>query len=128
MPAVICGVRQSASGIAVHRQPLRAFGSSIFQAWVSALLRLPINDTQCGLKIIPCSFFRARENTWKEDRYAFDLELLLVAQQEGLPIAVVPVCWREQADTRLGLRSAAVLFLDAWRLRSRRGKESGIEE
>ncbi|MFA5263394.1 MAG: glycosyltransferase [Opitutaceae bacterium] len=128
MPAIICGVRQDASGAAVHRQPLRAFGSRVFQAWVSALLRLPINDTQCGLKILPCPFFRINENAWKEDRYAFDLELLLLARQQGLPIAVVPVRWREQADTRLGLRSAAILFLDAWRLRKLRKMEYRIEE
>jgi dolichyl-phosphate beta-glucosyltransferase len=123
MPAIICGVRQDASGTAVHRQPLRAFGSRVFQAWVSAWLRLPIHDTQCGLKLLSGSFYRAREKVWKEEHYAFDLELLLIAQKEGLSIAVVPVRWREQADTRLGFRSAAVLFLDAWRLRRLRKKE-----
>ncbi len=120
MPAMHCGVRQDSSGKAVQRQPLRALGSSVFQAWVSALLRLPINDTQCGLKILPGSFFHARKDNWTEDRYAFDLELLLVAQKAGLAIAVVPVRWREMANTRLGFHSALTLFRDAWRLRKLR--------
>ena len=124
--SLFSAVRQGLPGVLVHRNPVRAIGSRWFQSWVAMRLDLPIHDTQCGMKVVPGDFFRTRVDEWKENCYAFDLELLLAAHAAELPIVQIPVRWAEQKGSRLGFRSALRLFLDAWRLgRKIRKREMG---
>ena len=57
------------------------------------------------------------------DGFSFDVEALYVARHQGLRIAEVPVTWRNDAATRVGLGGGAAAFADLARirLRARRG-------
>jgi dolichyl-phosphate beta-glucosyltransferase len=59
-----------------------------------------IADTQCGFKLFPRELaqklFRAQRLTGA----AFDVELLFMAQRNGLKIAEVPVTWIDSPETR----------------------------
>jgi dolichyl-phosphate beta-glucosyltransferase len=60
------------------------------------------------------------------DGFAFDVELLLIAEGAGLRVAEVPVAWRNDPSSRLGVVSAPVriawdLLRIVWRERVRRG-------
>lgn len=114
-PRIVAAVREHQEGAIVKRHPVRHFGSMVFQSWVRFLHHLPMRDTQCGLKFIPVSLYRDHSETWKQSRYAFDLELLITGHRSGMPIETIPVCWQEQAVSRLHLPAAIRLFWHAWR-------------
>lgn len=113
--ALYIAVRTAAPGTAVQRFWYRRLGSWVFNHWVRFWLRLEWTDTQCGLKVIPATFFT--RTAWREDRYAFDLELLLSARATGLPVIPQPISWHEHAGSSLGPGAMLGLFAAAWRLR-----------
>jgi dolichyl-phosphate beta-glucosyltransferase len=113
--ALFIAVRTAAPGKPVRRFWHRRLGSWVFNRWVRFWLRLEEPDTQCGLKVIPASFFAA--TPWREDQYAFDLELLLRARATGLPVIPQPISWQERAGSSLGPGAMLGLFAAAWRLR-----------
>ncbi len=114
-PALSIAVRTEQPGKIITRFWHRRFGSRIFNRWVRLCLKLNLPDTQCGLKVIPASL--SREGAWREDGFAFDLELLLRARAVGLPIVTQPISWREHAGSSLSPGAMLGLFVAAWRLR-----------
>jgi len=71
--------------------PLRRLISRVLRLLIKGLLRLPISDTQCGLKGFDRSG-RAAFLATTIDRYLFDLEFLFLAyRQFGLRVEAVPV-------------------------------------
>lgn len=114
-PAVFIGDRTKSADKYVQRFWHRRLGSRLFNAWVQFWLKLNLADTQCGLKVVPASLYF--QNTWQEAGFAFDLELLLRARADQLPIFTSPIAWQEQAGSSLGPGAMAGLFLAAYRLR-----------
>jgi dolichyl-phosphate beta-glucosyltransferase len=52
------------------------------------------------------------------ERWAFDVELLWMAQQRGIALAEVPVNWREIAGSKLDPLSASIeMMLDMLRVK-----------
>ena len=114
----------------VKRFWYRRLGSWFFNAWVRFCLPLEMSDTQCGLKIIPAAFFAGGLppfeqpdspsnplSLWREDGFAFDLELLLRARAVDLPVIAQPISWNEHAGSSLGAGAMLGLFVAVWRLR-----------
>jgi len=67
-----------------------------------------VADTQCGFKL-----FSRRSATYlfpnqHIERWAFDVELLLIAQYLNIPIKEVPVNWQEVDGSKLDPISATV--------------------
>ena len=114
-PAVHVAVRAAAPGKPVERFWHRRLGSRIFNAWVRFCLGLKLADTQCGLKVIPASLHAG--SVWREEGFAFDLELLLHARAAGLPVVTRAIAWREQAGSSVGAGAVCGLFAATWRLR-----------
>jgi len=54
---------------------------------IKTLFRLPVSDTQTGIKL----FKREALDTWKTDGFAFDIEILVNAHRKGFKIGEVPV-------------------------------------
>lgn len=88
-----------------YRESTYYDGVSSFRTWLSKslralntfLLRLPVNDTQCGLK----GFDREVRDVLlicRTDRFLIDLELLLAVTAKHLPIVPVPVHLRDDVD------------------------------
>jgi dolichyl-phosphate beta-glucosyltransferase len=80
-----------------------------------------IYDTQCGFKLL------TREATQKifsqsvVDRFAFDVEMLLIAREEGLRIAEVPVAWFHVPNSRVSpVRDGLQMLFDVARIRAQR--------
>lgn len=122
-PAVFIAVRTDQPGKPVKRFWHRRLGSRLFNAWVRHCLALDYPDTQCGLKVVPASFHR--ETSWREEGFAFDLELLLRAHAAGLPVVTQPITWSECSGSSLGLGAMLGLFAAAWRLRKAAGSSEG---
>ena len=54
-----------------------------------------IKDTQCGFKMLTRSAASTLFQLMHIDRWAFDVELLYIAQQLKMPIKEVAVNWQE---------------------------------
>ena len=114
-PAVFIAGRRGRINKTVSRFWYRRLGSWLFNGWVRCCLHFDLPDTQCGLKVIPASLSHAF--VWRENGFAFDLELLARARAAGLPVITQSIAWRECSGSSLGVRAILALFAAAWRLR-----------
>lgn len=82
------------------------------------VLALPgIADTQCGFKMFRRDALEAIFTRQTIDRFAFDVEVLLLARRLGLRIAEVPIDWDNPTDSTLRVgRDATRMLLDLFRL------------
>ncbi len=107
----------------------RKFLSIGFNAFVRVLLSLPISDTQAGFKIFRASALKKIIPLISVKRYAFDVELLTVANLLGLKITELPASVRLESTFRGG--NIARMFIDvlgiAYRLRIRRWYQVNLE-
>jgi dolichol-phosphate mannosyltransferase len=105
-----------------ERRPLwRAMLSRLYLAVTSVLFRLPIRDTQTGLKALRRDVADAVVPALRTRRWAWDVELLVLAHRVGARIVAVPVTvdfrrpgvrigWRGFLDS--GLDTLAVFLRD----------------
>ncbi len=76
-----------------------------------------IRDTQCGFKLFSREAAQAVFSRARVDRFAWDVEALLLARKLGFPIAEVPVLWFNSADSRVTLWGGVQAYLDLFRIR-----------
>ena len=108
----------AASGRATASSRLRAWGSRAINRLVYAVLLGSYRDTQCGLKGFRSDVGRFVFSRTRIDRFAFDIELLHLAERHKLSVVELPV---EPANpvrsTVRAARDAAQLVLDLFRIR-----------
>lgn len=109
--------------IEVHQPWYRENAGRLFNLVVRLLLLPGIHDTQCGFKLFTAAAARAAFSLSRLDGFSFDVEALYVARRRGFRVAELPVTWRNDAASRVGLRQGARAFLDLLRIRgnARRG-------
>jgi dolichyl-phosphate beta-glucosyltransferase len=109
--------------IEVHQPAYREAIGRLFNVLVQALLLPGLADTQCGFKLFTAGAAEAAFGACRLDGFSFDAEALYVARRRGLRIAEVPVVWRNDAATRVGLGAGGAAFADLVRIRllARRG-------
>ena len=101
-----------------ERQSLaRSLMGRLFNLVVQVFAVRGIHDTQCGFKLFVAEvvdpiFARARI-----ERFGFDVEVLALAQRLGVPIAEVPVRWRNSPGSTVTLGQGARAFLDPVKVR-----------
>ena len=72
-----------------------------------------IRDTQCGFKLLTRSAALKTFPSLHIERWAFDVELLKIAEMTGIPLAEVPVRWTEIEGSKLDPISASIqMFKD----------------
>ncbi len=114
-------------GAVVERGPAhRKLTGSAFNLAVRALTGLRVRDTQNGFKLFPAEPVKRYAERQTTPGFAFDVELLMRAQLEGLKIAEVPVLYRHDERSRVRVASASPQMLRevaglAYRLRLRNG-------
>lgn len=102
---VVIGSRAMAESKVEKSQPLyRQLGSRGFRVFLSTVVGLrEIADTQCGFKFFSNRAAKLIFSHQKIDGYMFDVEILVLANRLRLPIAQVPIRWRDDGDSRLEL-------------------------
>ncbi|HEV8486985.1 MAG TPA: glycosyltransferase [Blastocatellia bacterium] len=133
--AVIGSKRHPQSHVAYPA--LRRFQSSVYQLLVRLLFHLNITDTQAGLKLFRRDVLAEVIPLLAIKRFAFDLELLVVARFLGYrKICEAPISLDYQFESTVNLRSAFDVLWDTaaifYRLRvvryyERRSRELEIE-
>lgn len=127
----LLGARVRMLGSTIDRRVVRHVSGRLFAAAVTAMLRLPVYDTQCGAKVFRASpiVVQAFEEPFLS-RWAFDVELItrichlaLAAGRDPLAIlAEQPLEeWRDVAGSKLRLRHGLKALFDLVRIRRRHG-------
>lgn len=118
--------------IEVHQPLYREAMGRLFNRLVQALLLPGLHDTQCGFKLWSAEAAAMAFAACRLDGFSFDVEALYVARLRGLRIAELPVVWRNDVATRVGLGGGATAFVDLVRIRlaaarGRYGTSAGAE-
>ena len=87
-------------GAEVHRPPLRSLTSLAYNRLVRLLFTEPIRDHQCGLKAFRREAIRVLLPISREDSWAWDTEILLLALRMRFQVAEVPIAWTERRFQR----------------------------
>lgn len=97
----------------------RRIGGKIFTAVRKRLLLSDVHDTQCGFKAFRKEAAQKLFPLQRLDGWAFDAELLFMAERLGLSIRQIPVEWRHVEGSRfqIGIRSALHELRDLARIR-----------
>ncbi len=117
---VAIGSRALDESLVKERQPLlRVAMGKLFNRLVRLLVLPDIHDTQCGFKLFAREAAQAVFSRTTVDRFAWDVEALLIARRLGYAIAEVPVLWFNSPSSRVSLARGAEAYLDLLRIRRR---------
>ncbi|MGC4191375.1 MAG: glycosyltransferase family 2 protein [Thermomicrobiales bacterium] len=120
--------REGKGAVRVGEPAYRHVMGRVFNGLVRLLLLPGIDDTQCGFKffthhaletIIPrCQLYTENDVTTRPRVTAFDVELLYIAQHQGLRTAIVPITWHYGAQSKVNpLRDTIQNFRDVLAVR-----------
>jgi hypothetical protein len=97
----------------VHYPPLRRAYSWGYQQLIRLLFHLRIRDTQTGIKLVRRDVLAAVLPHMVEKRFAFDLELFVVARRLGYRRFIeAPVRINERFSSTISPRAVLLLLLD----------------
>ncbi|XP_072040448.1 dolichyl-phosphate beta-glucosyltransferase-like [Amphiura filiformis] len=100
--AVVCGSRAHLEKDSVaQRSYFRTVLMYGFHFVVWSLCVRGIKDTQCGFKIMTREAARRLFTTLHVNRWAFDVELLYIAQKLKIPIGEVAINWQEIEGSKM---------------------------
>jgi dolichyl-phosphate beta-glucosyltransferase len=109
------GSRIKMLGRSVERKAFRHYGGRVFATLVSVASGAGVYDSQCGAKFLPAAVYERVRPVLEEDRFAFDVELMMAVLRAGHRIEEVPIDWHHAAGgtlsvVREGIRMALAVF------------------
>lgn len=114
---IVIGSRRTSGAVIDRHQPVvRESLGKLFGLIVRMLFGFPYLDTQAGFK----AFGRAarvifqKQTAW---RWAFDVELLVLARKMKLRIAETPITWRNDPDSRVTFYRMVHMLIELLRIR-----------
>ncbi len=119
---------RAVAGAVVERGPMhRKVLGETFNGAVRLLTGLHLRDTQNGFKLFPTEVARRLVAGQTCPGFAFDVELLMRADREGLRIAEVPILYLHDSRSSVRVGSAGARMLKdvaglSYRMRSRGGR------
>ena len=106
------------SDVRVRQNIIRQTMGKTFNLIVRLATGLSLHDTQCGFKLFRRESAQRVFRAQRLEGFAFDVELLFLANRHGLSIAEVPVAWINSPDSRVHVvRDSARMFRDVLRIR-----------
>lgn len=113
-PDVVLGTKRHPDSEVVYPW-LRRLYSFTYQQLNRVLFKLPTRDTQTGIKLIRRETLAAVLPRMVEKRFAFDLELLVVARRMGYSNFVeLPVRITERFTSTISLKSVWMMLIDTF--------------
>ena len=108
------------SQIEVHQPFYRELMGKAFNLILRSLGLSHFHDTQCGFKLFSRRAVNQIFPLAKINRFAFDVEILLIAQRLGLRIRELPVHWHDSLPSKVSLVCDSLrMFFDVVKLRFR---------
>jgi len=116
---IVIASREKKGAILDPPQPLfRRFVGEVFKYLRKIIVGLwGIEDTQCGFKCFKGEVAEKIFNKMKTERFAFDVEILLIAKKEGFKIKEVPVYWKNDLQSKVKFSSMFEMFFDLLKIR-----------
>ncbi len=106
--------------IGVHQPWRREQGGRVFNLLVRAATGLPFWDTQCGFKAFQLDVCRRILEAAHVNGFAFDVELLFLANRAGLRIREIPVRWNHAEGSKVSFfRDSLRMLREVLAMRSR---------
>ena len=102
-----------------YNEPVRRhFTGRVFNLIVRILAVPGIHDTQCGFKSFSAKAAKDLFSKQKINGWAFDAELLFIAQHHGYKIIEVPVQWYYDGDSKVSvIRDSLRMFRELLQIR-----------
>ena len=118
--AVLLGNRAHARSRITRRQSfLRRNMGRLFNGFLGALGLASLHDTQCGFKAFRRGAAREIFGCQQLDGFAFDVEVLLLAEALGYTMRDLPVEWINSPDSRVSIvRDSLRMLRDSVRVRA----------
>jgi len=115
------GSRAVDRGLIGIRQPWRReYAGRLFNLLVRVATGLPFWDTQCGFKAFRLDACRPIIKAARVEGFAFDVELLLLAQRAGLRLCEIPVRWNHAGGSKVDfIHDSIAMLREVIRLRAR---------
>jgi glycosyltransferase involved in cell wall biosynthesis len=111
-PDIVIGSKRHPDS-SVRSSTLRRLYSAGHQSLNRILFRLEVRDTQVGIKLVDRRVVADVLPLLREDRFALDLEFLVLAQRLGyVHVVEAPVCIEERSDSTVSMKSAWRLVKD----------------
>jgi dolichyl-phosphate beta-glucosyltransferase len=115
---VIASRAVAGANIEIHQPWYRENMGRIFNLFVRTVTGLDLKDTQCGFKLFSARAAEESFGACRLDGFSFDVESLYIANRRGYKIAELPVTWRNDEATRVGVfRDSSRMFMDLLRIR-----------
>lgn len=116
---VIASRAMAGSRIEIHQPWYRENLGRAFNVLVRILVLPGLHDTQCGFKLFTAAAARDAFSASRLNGFSFDVEALVAARRRGYRIAEIPVTWRNDEASRVGMVRGGMAFLDLVRIRLR---------
>jgi dolichyl-phosphate beta-glucosyltransferase len=108
----------SDSQVEVHQAWPRETMGRLFNTILRSLLPIQFMDTQCGFKLFSRKAVDIILPRMHLEGFAFDVEMLIIAQANQLRIAEVPVVWKNVLDSRVHpIRNSIEMLRDILKIR-----------
>lgn len=118
---VIGNRRAPGSTITRHQSWIRESLGKGFTVLTRTLLAPGVHDFTCGFKLFTGEAAQSVFRRSTLDGWAFDAELIVIAQEQGQRLVQLPVTWRNEDDTKVRLGAAVLGSLrDLFVIRTRR--------
>lgn len=84
---------------------------------IQSLLVPGVWDTQCGFKIFKKEIIEDTVAKTKTNRWAIDVEMLLLAQKNNFKITKIPVSWKNSEFSRVGVKGYLVALKEVLQIK-----------
>jgi glycosyltransferase involved in cell wall biosynthesis len=117
---VAIGSRSIAGSRVDYQQPMRQFQSKFFNSVACVLTHVVASDTQCGFKAFRTEPGKLLFHLTEGKGFAFDVEVLALAQLLDMRIVEVPIHWVDVSGTSVrAVRDPFLMVRDIMRTRRR---------
>jgi dolichyl-phosphate beta-glucosyltransferase len=118
---IAVGSRSKAGAVVVGASTKRTLMGRGFNTFARAVTGVSSRDTQCGFKAFRSGPGKLLFALSRVDRFAFDVELLVLGRMLGYRAEEVPVNWTQQPGTKVStVRDSLAAVRDVVRTRARR--------
>jgi dolichyl-phosphate beta-glucosyltransferase len=121
---IIMASRYAKGSVFLHPKLVRQAMGRILNRIVRGLFGLRFTDTQCGFKLLRGELAKELAGKCRVNRFAFDVELLLLARKAGARVLEEPVrCLNAPRSSVRVISDSAIMLYDLLALRFRMAKE-----
>lgn len=111
----IYGSRHAHQAVVEGRSLKRFLGAWVLNRIICSLIGFPFKDTQCGFKLLRTEAARGYADYGRQDRFSWDIELLVYLKDRGRRVIELPVRWVHKDGSKLRpIRDGIRMLRETW--------------